>query len=423
MKSTIMVFVLPRIGHITPMVPFLRYFEELGYSVRVYSSSFIASYVEKAGALLVSLDDLYDQLEGDASERAINPLAMMDLLELMDERMEQDIRIHPPAFALVDANTIWGRLLAAKYRIPMILSSAPMIINRLTMKKYFRYFDQLTRILETGVMEEKLEEAAKAGFPKKDIYSLYTVEEEENCIVYVSKELQPCADRMHAYHIFYAGYEDVRGKSPEAGAGLPDGGERQRVRSPSSRPLIYISMGTSSVNTGFFFKNCVTAFKEREELDIVMAVCSEEIVKQLRNLPGHIRAYSYVNQKDILEKADAVIFHGGLNTLRDSLLAGVPMIICPRAFDKEGNAKRVEELGAGIALANNRPETLWRAVRLMLSVPSYRENSFRMGETLRKSGTVEEGIRWILSCIGTKDGKMPAEAGAEDCVEQACSGR
>ena len=89
MNSTIMVFVLPYIGHITPMVPLLRYFGERGYAVRVYSTPSIAPYVEKAGALLVSLDDLYDQMEGDASDHAINPLAMMDLLMLMDEQMEQ----------------------------------------------------------------------------------------------------------------------------------------------------------------------------------------------------------------------------------------------------------------------------------------------------------------------------------------------
>ncbi len=80
-------------------------------------------------------------------------------------------------------------------------------------------------------------------------------------------------------------------------------------------------MGTSFLNTGFVFRNCVTAFKDREEL------------------------------------------------------------------------------GAGITLDNNRPETLRRAVRLMLSVPSYRENSFRIGQTLRNSGTVEEAARWILSCV------------------------
>ena len=191
---------------------------------------------------------------------------------------------------------------------------------------------------------------------------------------------------MDISHVFFMGYADEF-------KGIP-------VGRSSARPLIFVSMGTSFLNTGFVFRNCVTAFKDRTEFDIVMAVSSEEIVKHLGELPGHIRALPFVEQKEILAitaKADVVICHGGLGTVRESLLAGVPMIICPRAFDQAGNAKRVEELGAGIALDNNRPETLRRAVRLMLSVPSYRENSFRIGETLRNSGNVEGAGKWILS--------------------------
>ena len=320
----------------------------------------------------------------------------------MDERYGEEIRSNPPAFALVDAHTVWGRLLAGKYRIPVIISSTTMIMNRLTMKEYFRYYERSIQAMEKGEIAKRLEEITKDGFPKRDIESLYTVGEEENCIVYVSKELQPCADRMHTSHVFFWGSADVRIKSPEDRKSLTAGGERAK------RPLIFISMGTSFLNTGFVFKNCVTAFQDRQELDIVMAVCSEEIVKQLGDLPGHIRALPFVDQKEILaimDKADAVICHGGLNTVRESFLAGVPMIICPRAFDQAGNAKRVEELGAGIALDNNRPETLRRAVRLMLSVPSYRENAVRIGQTLRKSGTVEEAARWILSCIRPGSGQ------------------
>ena len=394
-----MVFVIPGVSHITLTVPLLRYFGEHGYRVRVYTSSFIASYVDKAGAELVCLDDMYEQLEGDPFIRAASPCAMLDLVKLMDEKYGEEIRNDPPAFALVDAHTIWGRLLAGKYRIPVIISSTTMIMNRLTMKEYFRYYERSIQIMEKGDIVKKLEELAEAGFPKRDIYSLYTVGEEENCIVYVSKELQPCSDRMNTSHMFFMGYakeyDDVR------------------VKSSSSRPLIFISMGTSLLNTGFVFKNCVTAFKDRQELDIVMAVCSEEIVKQLGDLPGHIRALPFVDQKEILEilaRADAVICHGGLSTVRESFLAGVPMIICPRAFDQAGNAKRVEELGAGITLDNNRPETLRRAVRLMLSVPSYRENSFRIGQTLRESGTVEEAARWILSCVRQYTGNVCAES-------------
>ncbi len=389
MSSAIVVFVIPGVSHITPLVPILRHFGKQGYSVRVYAASYIASYVEKAGAELVSLDELYDQLEGDPYARTTSPFAMLELLKLMDERFGPELRANPPAFALVDAHTIWGRLLAGKYQIPVIISSTTMIMNRLTMKEYFRYYERSIRFMENGDIAKKLEELAGDGFPKRDIDSLYTVGEDENCIVYVSKELQPCADRMNTSRVYFMGYTNEFGRIPAG--------------SSSSRPLIFVSMGTSFLNTGFVFKNCVTAFKDREELDIVMAVSSEEIVKQLGTLPGHIRALPFVEQKEILAilaKADAVICHGGLSTVRESFLAGVPMIICPRAFDQAGNAKRVEELGAGIALDNNRPETLRRAVRLMLSVPSYRENSIRIGQTLRNSGTVEEAARWILSCAG-----------------------
>jgi UDP:flavonoid glycosyltransferase YjiC (YdhE family) len=136
--------------------------------------------------------------------------------------------------------------------------------------------------------------------------------------------------------------------------------------------------------------------KSRSLEDLQLGAAPLIMVLERVEKPGNLGA---VLRSADAAKADAVICHGGLSTVRESFLAGVPMIICPRAFDQAGNAKRVEELGAGITLDNNRPETLRRAVRLMLSVPSYRENSFRIGQTLRNSGTVEEAARWTLSCV------------------------
>ena len=86
MSSAIVVFVIPGVSHITPLVPILRHFGKQGYSVRVYAASYIASYVEKAGAELVSLDELYDQLEGDPYARTTSPFAMLELLKLMEKR-------------------------------------------------------------------------------------------------------------------------------------------------------------------------------------------------------------------------------------------------------------------------------------------------------------------------------------------------
>ncbi len=386
-----MVFVIPAIGHITPMVPIIRFFVNKSYQVRVYTTSNLRAYVEKAGASLVCLDDYYDLLEGDAFVRAVFPEAMLTLLQLMDEWMAEEIRVYDPAFALVDFQTGWGRMIAWKYHVPMILSSAVLIMNRPTMKEYFHMYEEPLKHLEKSVFDKKMEALADLGFPKRDVYSLFGLREEDDCIVYASKELHPCADSLNSDHIFFAGYAQDPG--------------RRAARDASDRPLVYISMGTSSLYTGFLFRNCVLAFKDRKDMDIVMAVGSEENVKLLGKLPEHIRAAAFVDQHEVLKRADVMIFHGGMNTLRDGFLAGIPMVIIPRAFDQDGNGKRMEELGAGIVLDNSRPEMLWRAVRLLLSVPSYRMRAEEIGETMRKCGGPEAAGRWILSRIELKRGK------------------
>lgn len=388
-RNTIMAFVVPGIGHITPMVPVIRYFVNKGYRARVYTTSSLSAYADKAGASLVCLDGFFDLLEGDEFARAFNPMAMLELLRLMDEWMAEEIRAYNPAFALVDSQTAWGRMLAWKYHIPMIISSATMVLNRLTMKEYFHEMDQPLKILEErGVLEEKMKALTERGFPGRDAYSLYGVAEEEDCVVYASKELHPCAGSLNPDHTCFAGYAEDPG--------------RRVGRDASARPLIYISMGTSSFNTGFLFRNCVLAFKDRKDVDVLMAVGSEENVKLLGKLPEHIRAAAFVDQGEVLKRTDVLIFHGGMNTLRDGLLAGIPMVIIPRGKDQGGNGKRMEELGAGIVLDNSRPEMLRRAVRLLLSVPSYRIRAGEIGENMRKCGGPEAVGQWIISRLGLK---------------------
>ena len=387
--QTIFVFVLPGLGHVTPLVPLMRFFVGKGFQVRAYSISETAPQMERAGARLVSLDPLFEMLEGDSYVRASSPFNMLKLVQMMDEMIRKDVGRYQPVCAIVDSQTIWGRLLAGKYHIPMVLSSATMIMNRQTMREYFHDYERAVRAMEEGDIAGRLKELETQGFPHTDIYSLYGVRESDNCVVYVSKELQACADSLDPEHTFFAGYAQDLEQSPGSCA--------------SGRALVYISMGTSSFNTGFFFRNCVTAFRDREDVDLLMAVGTEENVKLLGKLPEHIRAVPFVDQREVLKKTSVLIFHGGMNTFRDGFLAGVPMVIIPRAFDQKGNGRRLEELGAGIMLDNNRPETLRRSVRLLLSVPSYRIRSREVGENMRKCGGPEAAGRWILSRIGMEE--------------------
>jgi MGT family glycosyltransferase len=55
----------------------------------------------------------------------------------------------------------------------------------------------------------------------------------------------------------------------------------------------------------------------------------------------------YAPQTALLRRAALTITHGGLNTVLESLSAGVPLVVTPIANDQPGNAVRVEALGVG----------------------------------------------------------------------------
>ena len=53
---------------------------------------------------------------------------------------------------------------------------------------------------------------------------------------------------------------------------------------------------------------------------------------------------------------DIFITHGGINSIQEGLSAGVPLILIPQVYDQFDNAKRIEELEAGISLDKNKIE-------------------------------------------------------------------
>ena len=51
---------------------------------------------------------------------------------------------------------------------------------------------------------------------------------------------------------------------------------------------------------------------------------------------------------------DIFIIHGGLNSVQEGLFAGISLIVVRQRNDQFENAKRIEELEAGIALEKNK---------------------------------------------------------------------
>ena len=378
LRPSVFVFVIPAYGHLSPLLPLVRELVNRGFNVRVYTGSEMRERVEKTGAVCISFDVYYEMAESLARQAYGFP-RMLELAENMDETIEADVRTFKPQFAVVDILSVWGRLLAEKHGLKVVLSSAARLMTRDNHPNDFGdYFAQL-RQSEKEIGERLLHLSGK-GFKRHSALSLITPGRDTDCIVYIPEELQGTSQPINKDRVFYAGYSE----DP-----MPT-----RAGEKGKRPLIYVTLGTVSSRSPWFFRSAIAAFRTME-VDVVMAVWKYIEFGTLGKIPDNVRVVREVNQAEILQKADLAVFHAGLNTIRDCLLCGVPMAVFPMVADQFGDARMVKETGVGIALEDYQPDTIRKAAQTILREPAYREKAKALGERMRAMGGAAGAAAWI----------------------------
>ncbi|MDE7233078.1 MAG: glycosyl transferase, partial [Lachnospiraceae bacterium] len=94
-------------------------------------------------------------------------------------------------------------------------------------------------------------------------------------------------------------------------------------------------------------------------------------LKLLGTLPDNISVYPYVDQLDVLSRADVFITHCGMNSVSESLYMAAPMILYPQTGEQRAVARRVTEVGAGILLRDDSSEGIRIAVQEILNNTTY----------------------------------------------------
>jgi UDP:flavonoid glycosyltransferase YjiC (YdhE family) len=91
----------------------------------------------------------------------------------------------------------------------------------------------------------------------------------------------------------------------------------------------------------------------------------------------HVHVVESIAQPLVLGCADLFVTHGGINSVREALGLGVPMVVAPVATDQPGNARRCAALGVAIALpaAGSTPEALAAACRTVLGDSRFRRRA------------------------------------------------
>jgi MGT family glycosyltransferase len=111
-------------------------------------------------------------------------------------------------------------------------------------------------------------------------------------------------------------------------------------------PLVYLSLGSLASGDVELMRKLIASLADAPYRVIVSKGPQHEELELADNMVGE----EFLPQTSILPHVDAVITHGGNNTVTESLYCGKPMVLLPVFWDQYDNAQRMQETGFGIRL-------------------------------------------------------------------------
>ncbi|HEU4538028.1 MAG TPA: nucleotide disphospho-sugar-binding domain-containing protein, partial [Polyangiaceae bacterium] len=117
------------------------------------------------------------------------------------------------------------------------------------------------------------------------------------------------------------------------------------------RRLVYASMGTQSWlmrRPARFFQTLIDAFAGEPDAQLLLNVGAYFDPAPLRPAPN-VTIVRAAPQLAVLARAALMITHGGLNSVKECIMHGVPMVVFPVELDQPGNAARVRHHGLGLS--------------------------------------------------------------------------
>ena len=265
-----------------------------------------------------------------------------------------------------------GKHLAEKYGKPVVRIFTAQATNEKLMQEYVQAGGALGIFRHKWISKLWTKDIVKAtGITMKtDCWLEEIVQNPPGLnLVYTLEEYQPYVEEFSKAQYRFLG------------ASVYERGEASFVFPETEKPIIYISLGTVVKGAGTFFKKCIEAFGQ-EEVQVIVSVGRSWSIDKLERLPSNFRVYPFVPQVSVLKRADVFVTHGGMNSVSEALVCGVPMVVIPFMADQPSNARRIEELGLGRQLDYRRLDSdmlrrtvldVWRDKEIAIRIERMKE--------------------------------------------------
>ena len=381
-------FCIPAHGHTNPMLPVAAELVSRGNTVRFYSFNEFKSKIEASGAEFISCDSYLPKLtkreETELKNVSVTEMTMQGIRTTlaMDMFLHNEFLSFKPDVVYTDSVCFWGKLNAWKHGVPMVVSTSTFAFNQMS-SQYMKNSPKELADMIFGLpkISKELKKLKPYGYHVRSALSLAQSDNNTDSIVYTSRKFQPYAESFFNHYAF-VGPSVFSKKEPDK---------------EKARALIYISLGTVINDRPDFYNRCIEALKSLDA-DIIISCGNVMDRKALGVLPDNVQVYPYVDQPDILSRADVFITHCGMNSVSESLYMATPLVLYPQTSEQRAVARRTIEIGAGLMLTDDSVQGIRSVVQKVLNNASYSIAAKACSEDFR-------------SCIGT--------AGAAEFIENA----
>jgi UDP:flavonoid glycosyltransferase YjiC (YdhE family) len=369
-------------GHFNPLVPFARAFERTGHDVLFAGPPDLAAPVDGAGFEFQQFDPPPEDELGavwgrvpelppeEANEVVVgeifgrlNTTAALPRLKALSEEWRPDV-------VLRDPNEYGGALAAELHGIPHARVAIGLASS-----------EELALGIAAGAVDAIRRAEGLSADPGADLLrrTPYLSVFPET----LDDGTQPDTHRFHD-----PAWDVPPGELPDWWPGRED------------EPLVYVTFGSVAGSFPQALPVYGVALEAVAELPVrvLLTVGRDLELDALPATPDNVRIERWVPQQDVLGHAAAAVVHGGSGSTLGAVAAGVPLVVVPLFADQPQNARRVAEVGAGIAVEPDREAVdatvapLREAVQRLLEERSYGERARALADELRAQPAVDEAV-------------------------------
>ena len=368
-------FVVPPLtGHVNPTVALGGELARRGHTVAWMGHPDVVRPLLEPGAELVALGQLVEDGRLEATiERARRTRGLAALKVLFEDvifplaramRPEVEARAASwrPDLLVVDQQALAGALAARRLGLRWVTSAT-------TSADPMPHLAALPRV-QAWILDEMRRLQVEAGLAPIDRPD----RSPELVLVFSTEALAGPAEHLGPTARF------VGPSIPERRPDAPD----FPWRDLGPHPRVLVTLGTVNAERGGrFFRAAVEALVAEGASGVIVAPPD-----LLPKPPPGILVQPRVPQLALLPEVDAVVTHGGHNTVCEALWHGLPLVVAPIRDDQPVVAGQVTAAGAGVRVPFGRVEVdgLRQAIHAVLAEPALRVAARRIATSFRAAG-------------------------------------